>query len=127
MIGRIDSIHDSTGVHDYVHIIGSDKLSTELHNINEDQNNKFLNLELDYKYNSDDDPNNFYRRSDHYNFAKKGIPVIFYFDGKHADYHLTSDTPDKIDLRLLTKRAQLVFLTAWELANRENRIIVDKK
>ncbi len=127
MIGRTDSIHDSTGVRDYIYVIGADKISTELHTINEEQNKKSVNLSLDYLYNRDDDPNNFYKRSDHYNFAKKGIPVIFYFDGKHADYHETTDVPEKIDLNLLAKRAKLVFLTAWELANRDKRIVVDKK
>ena len=126
MIGRTDSIHDSTGVRNYIYVIGSDRLSTQLHNINEEEN-KYTNLELDYKYNAPDDPNNFYKRSDHYNFAKKGIPVIFYFDGKHADYHLPSDLPEKIDCKLLSERAKLVFLTAWELANRKERIVVDKK
>jgi Zn-dependent M28 family amino/carboxypeptidase len=126
MIGRIDSIHDSTGIRKYVFIIGSDKLSTELHEINIAQNDSGPRLELNYKYNSSDDPNHFYTRSDHYNFAKKNIPIIFYFDGKHADYHKPSDTPDKIDFDLLSIRARLVFLTAWELANRSTRITVDK-
>jgi Zn-dependent M28 family amino/carboxypeptidase len=127
MIGRIDSIHDSTGVRHYVYIIGADKLSTDLHNINEEENNRGPRLSLDYKYNSNDDPNNFYRRSDHYNFAKRGIPVIFYFDGKHADYHTPEDTADKINLDLLSERTRLVFLTAWQLANRKDRIVVDKR
>jgi hypothetical protein len=127
MIGRTDSIHDSTGVSDYVYVIGADRLSSELNSINERQNSLSVRLNLDYKYNAADDPNNFYRRSDHYNFARNGIPVIFYFDGKHADYHLPADVPSKINFDLLTKRARLIFLTAWELANRNDRIIVDKK
>jgi hypothetical protein len=127
MIGRTDSIHDSTGVKNYVYVIGADKLSSELQQINENQNSLGPKLELDYKYNSPDDPNRFYRRSDHYNFAKNNIPIIFYFDGKHADYHKPSDTPDKINYELLTQRARLVFLTAWELANRNVRLVIDKK
>ena len=114
-------------IKDYIYIIGSDKMSTELHTINEMQNNAGPKLELDYKYNSTDDPNRYYKRSDHYNFVKNGIPVIFYFDGNHKDYHKPTDTPDKIDCELLAKRARLVFLTAWELANRDKRIVVDKK
>ena len=126
MIGRIDTHNDTLGVRDYVYIIGSDKLSTDLHNINEDQNKKGPGLELNYKFNNKEDPNRFYQRSDHYNFVKKGVPVIFYFDGIHPDYHKPTDTPDKIDFELLTKRTRLIFLTAWELANRDERIVVDK-
>ena len=127
MIGRTDPAHDSIGIINYVYIIGSDKMSTELHTINEDQNKAGPALELNYKFDSPDDPNHFYRRSDHYNFVKNGIPVIFYFDGVHADYHKPTDTPDKINFELLTIRARLVFLTAWELANRNVRISIDKK
>ena len=85
-----------------------------------------MNIDLDYTYNDENDPNRFYYRSDHYNFAKQGVPIIFYFNGTHEDYHKVTDTPDKINYPMLAKRAQLVFLTAWELANREDRIIVDK-
>jgi Zn-dependent M28 family amino/carboxypeptidase len=124
MIGRIDANHENSG--DYVYLIGSDKLSSELHSISENVNKEFFNIALDYTYNDENDPNRFYYRSDHYNFAKNNIPVIFYFNGTHADYHRPSDTPDKIEYELLAKRAQLIFCTAWELANRDNRIIVDK-
>lgn len=124
MIGRIDANHENSG--DYVYLIGSDKLSSELHSISENVNKEFFNIALDYTFNDENDPNRFYYRSDHYNFAKNNIPVIFYFNGTHADYHRPSDTPDKIEYELLAKRAQLIFCTAWELANRDNRIIVDK-
>ncbi len=125
MIGRIDPKHEGEN-RNYVYLIGSDKLSTELHNISEEINSKYTNLELDYTYNDENDPNRFYYRSDHYNFAKNNIPVIFYFNGTHADYHKPTDTPDKIEYDLLENRTRLVFYTAWELANRDNRIIVDK-
>jgi len=124
MIGRVDKFHKTDS--NYVYLIGSDKLSTELHQISESVNNKFTNINLDYKYNSDDDPNRFYYRSDHYNFAKHNIPVIFYFNGTHEDYHKPTDTPDKINYELLEKRTRLIFHTAWELANRKERIVVDK-
>jgi len=124
MIGRRDEDHKDNG--NYVYVIGSDRLSTELHNINEEANKKYTNLKLDYTYNDRKDPNQFYFRSDHYNFAKKGIPIIFYFNGVHADYHMESDEPEKIEYDLLAKRAQLAFVTAWELANRETRPVVDK-
>ena len=83
-------------------------------------------MNFDYTYNDDNDPNRFYYRSDHYNFAKNNIPVIFYFNGTHADYHKPSDTVEKIRYDLLENRTRLIFYTAWELANRENRIVVDK-
>ncbi|HYD91163.1 MAG TPA: M28 family metallopeptidase [Flavobacterium sp.] len=124
MIGRRDNEHKDNG--NYVYVIGSDRLSTDLHNINEEANKKFTNLELDYTYNDRKDPNQFYFRSDHYNFAKKGIPIIFYFSGVHDDYHMPGDDPEKIEYDLLAKRAKLAFATAWELANRENRPVVDK-
>ena len=125
MIGRTDPKRKE-GDRNYIYLIGSDKLSTELHNISEEVNNKFCNIELDYTYNDENDPNRFYYRSDHYNFAKNNIPVIFYFNGTHDDYHRPSDTADKIEYDLLENRARLVFHTAWEVANRAERIIVDK-
>lgn len=125
MIGRVDDDHMRSK--NYVYLIGSDKLSTELHNISEQVNTEFVNLNLDYTYNDENDPNRFYYRSDHYNFAKNNIPIIFYFNGVHKDYHKPTDTAEKINYELLTKRTKLVFHTAWEIANRENRVIVDKK
>ena len=124
MVGRVDDRHK--GEPNYIYLIGSDKLSTELHTISEAMNKKYTNIALDYKYNDENDPNRFYYRSDHYNFAKHNIPIIFYFNGTHADYHQPTDTPDKINYEMLEKRARLVFHTAWEVANRENRIVVDK-
>jgi len=109
----------------YVYVIGSDKLSTDLHKLSEEAN-QHVGLELDYTYNDLNDPNKFYYRSDHYNFAKKGIPAIFYFDGIHQDYHQTTDTLEKIDFPLMTKRTKLVFALVWKLANAENRPIVDR-
>lgn len=124
MIGRVDDHHK--GNPNYIYLIGADKLSTELHNVSEAMNKKYTNINLDYKYNDDNDPNRFYYRSDHYNFAKHNIPVIFYFNGTHDDYHRPTDTPDKINYEMLEKRTRLVFHTAWEVANRENRLVVDK-
>ena len=119
MIGRLDDWH-STG--NYVYLIGSDRLSYELHNINEEVNNKYTKLDLDYKYNDEEDPNRYFYRSDHYNFAKNNIPVIFYFNGVHEDYHRPSDTIEKLDFSKIKTISKLVFLTAWELANREEKI-----
>ena len=124
MVGRVDP--DKVDNPDYIYLIGSDRLSQELHDVSEEMNTKYVNLELDYKFNAEDDPNRFYYRSDHYNFAKNNIPVIFYFNGTHEDYHKMTDTPDKIDYPLMAKRTQLIFQTAWEIANREGRITADK-
>lgn len=124
MIGRIDDKHLS-GNHNYVHVIGADKLSSELHAINEQANETYTQMELDYMYNDPRDPMRIYYRSDQYNFAKHGIPVIFYFSGLHPDYHTPADTVDKIDFGMLVKRAKLAFHTAWEVANRDKRLVVD--
>lgn len=124
MIGRVDDAHKNNP--NYIYLIGADRLSTQLHYISEAANAQFTNLELDYKLNSDKDPNRYYFRSDHYNFAQEGVPVIFYFNGEHEDYHQPTDTPEKIDYALLEKRTKLIFATAWYLANSENRIIVDQ-
>ena len=123
MIGRIDPAHEQDSA--YIYVIGSDRLSTELHEINETANSRYTRLDLDYTYNALDDPNRFYYRSDHYNFAKHGIPIIFYFNGTHADYHQPTDTVDKISFDVLSDRAKLVFYTAWQLANQDKRIEVD--
>ena len=124
MIGRIDP--DKANNPNYIYLIGSEKLSTELKQVSEDVNKQYTNLELDYKYDDPNDKNRFYYRSDHYNFAKNNVPIIFYFNGVHEDYHKMTDTPDKIEYDLMTTRTRLIFQTAWEIANRENRIVVDK-
>lgn len=125
MIGRRDPAHKDSP--DYCYLIGSDKLSTTLHQISENANKTYTNLAVDYKYNDPKDPERIYYRSDHYNFAKHGVPIVFYFDGVHEDYHKVSDEVSKIDFPLLVKRAQLVFYTGWDLANRDERPVVDVK
>ena len=124
MIGRHDEKHEND--RKYIYLIGSDRLSNELHEISEENNKKYTHLNLDYAYNAKNDPNRFYYRSDHYNFAKNNVPSIFYFSGTHEDYHRPTDTPDKIEYDLFETRTKLVFYTAWELANRDERIVVDK-
>ncbi len=119
-IGKPDSANN-------VYVIGSSMLSTDLHKVGENANNLYTHLDLDYKYDDPADPNRFYYRSDHYNFAKHGVPIIFYFNGVHADYHRPGDEVSKINFPLLAKRAQLVFYTAWDLANADKRPVVDGK
>lgn len=124
MIGRHDEFHNDSS--DYLYLIGSDYLSTDLYNICEEANKKHINIKLDYKFNDRTDPNRFYYRSDHYNFAKNGVPSVFLFTGVHEDYHQASDEISKIEFDALTKRTQLAFAIAWDIANRENRPVVDK-
>lgn len=121
MIGRVDKKHKNNP--NYIYLIGSDRISKELHFISEKINNSYFNLDLDYTYNDENDRNRYYFRSDHYNFALNNIPVIFYFNGEHEDYHLATDTPDKINYQLLAKRTRLIFATAWHLANKEADLI----
>ncbi|SEA85879.1 M28 family peptidase [Pedobacter hartonius] len=124
MIGRVDEAHK--GNPEYIYIIGSDMLSSDLNAVGIRANDDFIKINLDMTYNNRTDPNQFYYRSDHYNFAKHGIPVIFYFSGVHEDYHQPGDEVSKINFDLLSKRAQLVYYTAWELANGDKRPVVDK-
>jgi Zn-dependent M28 family amino/carboxypeptidase len=122
MIGRIDPAHEQKNVKDYIYLIGSDKISQELHELSEAVNKKCCGLELDYTYNNENDPNRFYYRSDHYNFARFGIPVIFYFNGTHADYHKSTDDWDKIDFEKASKITKLIFRTTNEIANLSHRL-----
>lgn len=123
MIGRVDDEH--LKARDFVYVIGSQMLSTDLHNHLLEANKDF-GMNLDFRYNAPDDPNRFYYRSDHYNFAKHDIPSVFFFNGVHADYHQPGDTPDKIEYDILTRRTQLIFKTTWNIANAVNRPVVDK-
>lgn len=130
MIGRIDPNRNEKN-RNYIYLIGSDIISQDLHDVSEKAAKEHSNIILDYRYN---DPtlkvyesgryieNNYYYRSDHYNFAENNIPIIFYFSGTHVDYHKPTDTADKIEYDLLEQRTKLIFYTAWELANRKERI-----
>ena len=124
MIGRLDENHNKPN---YVYVIGGDKISQELSDLNQAVADKYTKLKLDYTYNDENDPNRFYYRSDHYNFAKNGIPVIFYFSGVHEDYHKHTDEVDKIMFDKVEKITRLVFHTAWELSNKPKRLEIDKK
>ena len=118
MIGRVDTERKTADTLNYVYVVGDDKLSTELKPLSESVNKKYTKLALDYRFNDPKDQHQIYFRSDHYNFARKGVPVIFYYDGMlQADYHKPGDTPDKINYTLLKKRAHLIFYTAWETSS----------
>ncbi|HEX6913659.1 MAG TPA: M28 family peptidase [Chitinophagaceae bacterium] len=116
MVGRIDPKYQGDSLN-YVYVIGDDKLSSQLRPVTDSINRKYLGMELDRRFNDITDPNRYYYRSDHYHFARKGVPVIFYFNGTHADYHRPTDTVDKIRFDLMEKRVKLVYYTAWEMAN----------
>ncbi|WP_411895516.1 M28 family metallopeptidase [Winogradskyella sp. A2] len=120
MIGRVDEPHKNN--EDYIYLIGTDRISTELHFIAQKANSTFTNLELDFTFNAEKDVNRYYYRSDHYNFAEKGVPVIFFFNGEHEDYTQPTDTAEKINYPLLSKRTKLIFATAWYLANSPNKL-----
>ncbi|MFQ5631307.1 MAG: M28 family peptidase [bacterium] len=110
-----------------VYVIGSKMMSTELGEISEKVNNSFLKLNFNYKYDDPNDPQRFFFRSDHYNYARKGIPIIFYFTGVHQDYHRPSDHVEKIDFQKMEMIARTIYATGWELANRSKRPVVDKE
>ena len=123
MIGRVDTERKSADTLSYVYVIGHDKLSSDLVTINEAANKKSSNITLDYKYDDPKDPNMIYYRSDHYNFARKGVPVLFFYDGMLlADYHQPTDTIEEINFDLMQKRTVMVYYTACEIANRDEML-----
>ncbi|HEX8178814.1 MAG TPA: M28 family peptidase [Pyrinomonadaceae bacterium] len=133
MIGRSKKAGDTNPLNrelsgpDEIYVIGSQMMSTQLGALSERVNSAYLNLAFNYKYDDPRDPNRFFFRSDHYNYAQKGVPIIFYFDGVHEDYHRATDSPDKIDYDKMQKFARTIFLTAEELANAPTRPVVDKQ
>ena len=121
MVGRIDPTYKGDSMN-YVYVIGDDKLSSDLTPITNEVNTKYSKMELDRRFNDPKDPNRFYYRSDHYNFAAKGVPVIFYFNGTHRDYHRPTDTVEKINFDLMEKRVKLIYHTAWVIANKDTML-----
>jgi hypothetical protein len=109
-----------------VYVIGSRMMSTELGELTETVNKQYLNLTFDYRYDDPADPNRFFFRSDHINYARKGIPIVFFFDGEHEDYHGRGDSVDKIDFQKMEKVTRTVYMMLWELATRPTRPKVDK-
>jgi hypothetical protein len=133
MIGRSRPQGDTNPANDNlvkpneVFIIGSKMMSTELGDLSEAVNKSYLNLSFNYKFDDPKDPEQYFYRSDHFNYARKGIPIIFYMDGDHEDYHRPSDSIEKIDFQQMEKITRTVFATAWELANAAQRPRVDKQ
>jgi Zn-dependent M28 family amino/carboxypeptidase len=133
MIGRSKRAGDTKPVNQglpepgEIYVIGSKMMSTELGEVSEMVNKSLLNLKFNYKYDAPNDPNKFFFRSDHFHYAQQGVPIIFYMDGEHEDYHQPSDQVEKIDFAQMEKVARTIFATAWELASRPTRPKVDKQ
>jgi Peptidase family M28 len=125
MIGRIDTIHGAHKDTNYIYVIGSDKISLELDSLLQAANKESEQITLDYTYNTENDPERYYYRSDHYNFAKNGIPIVFFFDGNHPDYHKPTDTVDKILFERMRKMCRLIYNLGWKLGN-FNRLLIKK-
>jgi Zn-dependent M28 family amino/carboxypeptidase len=111
---------------DEIYLIGSRMMSTELGDLSDSVNKNFLNLKFNFRYDDPNDPEQFFYRSDHFNYARRGVPIIFYMDGSHADYHRVTDTIDKINFNSMEKVAKTIYATGWELSNRAVRPKVDK-
>ncbi|KAB2877949.1 M20/M25/M40 family metallo-hydrolase [bacterium] len=112
---------------DSIYVIGSGRLSSELKTLNENINRKLKLFTFDYTFDADDDPNRYYYRSDHYNYARFGIPVVFFFDGMTTDYHKSTDDIEKINFPKIEKTATLVYNLAQKIANQKKRLKVDGK
>ncbi|MEQ9089506.1 MAG: M28 family peptidase [Balneola sp.] len=125
MIGRVDKEHEENK--DYIYVIGGEIISSGLDSLLRSANEATVNLDLSNRYNDLEDPNQFYRRSDHWNFGRLGIPFIFFFNGVHADYHRPSDSIEKIEWEALTKRTQLIYTTTAMIANSSERPEVDNQ
>jgi hypothetical protein len=133
MIGRSKSIGDVNPKNaelsgpNEVYVIGADMMSSTLGAVTKQTNKSYSNMTYNYKYDDPQDKNRFFFRSDHFNYAVNGIPVAFWFDGVHVDYHGAGDHPDKIDYKKMEKITRTIFLTMWEISELKNRPIVDKK
>lgn len=133
MIGRSKPAGDTNPLNaelsgpNEIYVVGSKMMSDELGELSEEVNRSYLNLSFNYKYDDPADPHRFFFRSDHFNYARNGIPIIFYFDGEHQDYHRPGDEPQKIDYEKMARVTRTVYMTMWTLANRATRPVVNKQ
>jgi Peptidase family M28 len=111
---------------DEIYIVGSTMMSTELGELAAHVNEGYLGLTLNRKYDDPKDPERIYFRSDHYNYAKRGVPVLFFFDGVHEDYHRPSDSVDKIDFAKMEKVTRTIYAIAARVADLPSRPRIDK-
>jgi len=120
MVGRNKC--DEASEANTVYVVGADRISTELHNVNEDANAALPSpLTLNYDLNDPSDLESIYTRSDHYSYASKGVPIIFFTTGLHRDYHYVTDEVDKIEFPKMAKIAALVYGTAARVANLDHQ------
>ena len=133
MIGRSRKPGDPAGTNavltgpNETYVIGSKMMSSALGSLSERVNKDFLDLSFNYKYDEPSDPNRFFFRSDHYNYAKKGVPIIFYFDGVHQDYHRPSDEVGAIDFAKMERVGRTIYSTAYAVAEMPARPAVDRQ
>jgi hypothetical protein len=126
MIGR--NRCDDPNEANTVYLVGSDRISTDLHNVSEDANAALSRpMKLDYEMNDPADPQSIYTRSDHYSYALKGIPIIFYTTGLHKDYHYLTDEIDRIEFDKMRHVTELVYVTGQRLANMDHAPARDNK
>ena len=127
MISRNDPEHIEAGITDYVYLIGGDIISSQLDSLVVDANKSSVNMQLDRKYNALDDPNQFYRRSDHWNFGRLSVPFVFFFTGVHEDYHQPGDEVYDVDFEKFPRVVQLIYNSAVNIANYDGRPEVDNQ
>jgi hypothetical protein len=127
MIGRSDPQHMERGETDYVYLIGGEIISSGLDSLVVSANSETVQLSLDRGYNDLTDPNQFYRRSDHWNMGRLGVPFVFFFTGVHEDYHQPSDSVDKIQFGKYSKVAKLIYASSIQVLNYDGRPVVDNQ
>src|SRR5205823_14458479 len=126
MIGR--NRDDKASESNTVYLIGSDRISSELHNLNRAANADLPKpMTLSYEFNDPNDLEQLYFRSDHYSYAAKGIPIIFFTTGLHPDYHANTDEVSKIDIDKMTRITQMIYETGWSVANLDHAPVRDNK
>ncbi|MEX2351073.1 MAG: M28 family peptidase [Balneolaceae bacterium] len=127
MIGRSDPENIEQGDTDYIYIIGGEIISSGLDRLVHRANDMSVGMRLSYRYNDLNDPNQFYRRSDHWNFGRLGVPFVFFFSGVHEDYHRPSDSIDKVDIPKLVRTTSLIYASTILVANSDERPEVDNR
>ncbi len=133
MIGRSRKAGDTNpknaelSTENEIYVIGSQMMSSKLGEVTKSINDSYLKLNYDVRFDDPNDKNRFFFRSDHFNYALNGIPIVFWFDGVHEDYHQAGDEAQKIDYVKMQNIARTIFLTMWEVADLKERPAVDKQ
>ena len=125
--GRDINDKQLTGAENYLQLVGSRRLSTELGDIAEQASAaQPMPFKFDYSMDANGHTQNIYCRSDHANYARYGIPVIFFTTGGHADYHQVTDEPEYIQYEHMARVDKLVYDIALRVGNLDHRVVVDK-